>query len=503
VQQLSVTDTTLLNLETPTSIGHVSSVAILDPSTCPVPFTFEHLTERVAARLPALPQFRRRLYEVPLGLDRPYWIEDPDFDLDYHLRHIAVPAPGDDRRLADLVARIHERHLDRRRPLWEIYLIEGLADGRVAVLSKIHHAAIDGITGQEVLAALVDTEPDAPAVTVEDTWRPEQPPAEAGLLVRTVARSMLSPYRILVRSARLARQLPAIGPVFANALFYLGRAGSAEELIDHPGVAAPRTSFNRAIGAHRRWAFTSVPLAEVRSIRDDANNGPGGVLAHGAPVSVNDVVLAVCAGALRRWIQGRETLPERSLAALVPVSVSVRRPDGETEHRVAGTITTLATDHDDPVERLTAISEAMLVVRDHNAVPAQALKDIGQLTPPSVAALAGRLVARTGLAERFHPPFNVVIANVPGPDVPLYAAGARVVAHHPISPILDGVGMNLSVTSLGGQLDFGLIADRDLVPDLWDLAECIPAALEELRAEVAAHSLRVLDDHTVTAVRTR
>jgi diacylglycerol O-acyltransferase len=301
-----------------------------------------------------------------------------------------------------------------------------------------------------------------------------------------VVRSVASPVRLLTRTARLAREIPAIGPAFTNALLYLGRAGSVEELIDHPGVAAPRTGFNRAIGPHRRWAFTTVPLAEVKAIRDEANHGVGGVPGLGPPVTVNDVVLAVCGGALRRWVAGREELPDRSLAALVPVSLAVRRDDGEVEHRVSGTITELATDVEDPVVRLARISEAMLVVRDHNAVPAQALRDMGQMAPPSVAALAARLVARTGLAERFHPPFNVVIANVPGPDVPLYAAGAQVVAHHPISPILDGVGMNLSVTSLAGKLDFGLIADRDLVPDLWDLADTIPVALAELHAAVVA-----------------
>lgn len=478
MQQLSVADTTLLNLETPSSTGHVSSVAILDPSTCPQTFCFERLRDRLMARLPAVPMFRRRLWEVPLGLDRPYWVEDADFDLDYHLRHIAVPPPGDRQSMADLIARIHERPLDRRRPLWEMYVIEGLAGGQVAILSKIHHAAIDGVTGQEVLAALVDTEPDAPAVIVPDTWRAEEPPRDRDLLIRTGVRSMLSPYLMFLRGLRLARDLPAVGGIFGNALLFLGRAGSAEELIDHPDISAPRTHFNRSIGPHRRWAFVSVDLSLAKDIRRRAQRTL-------PEVSVTDVVLTVCAGALRQWLDAHHDLPDRSLAALVPVSVATRRADGTVEHRVSGTIVALGTELTDPLERLTVVTESMSIVREHQAVPARTLRTFGELTPPSISALAARLVARTGLAERFHPPFNLVIANVPGPDLPLYAAGARILAHYPIASILDGVGLNISVTSMAGRLDFGFVADRDLVPDLWELADLVDVSFDELAHAVS------------------
>ncbi|MDH4170528.1 MAG: wax ester/triacylglycerol synthase family O-acyltransferase [Acidimicrobiia bacterium] len=477
MQQLSGIDASFLSLETGGMLGHVSGLVVIDPSTADPPLNYDDWHREIEARLHLVPPFRRRLVEVPLGLDFPYWIEDPHFDLDYHLRHIALPAPGDREMLADQVARIHSRPLDRARPLWEMYLIEGLEGGRAAVMTKFHHAAIDGVSGAEILAALVDLEPTpSPPPPPDTVWTPEAAPDPARMLAKGAVSLMTQPARAVRFGYRTARSLPGlgalVGPGLAN---ILTSPGQAPELLRRPDALAPRTPFNHSIGRHRRLAFAQVSLEQVKAVKNR----------HG--VTVNDVVMAMCSGAIRAWLGEYDHIPERTLVAMVPISVRDAANQHDIGNHVSSLVCSLATDVEDPIERLRTIHEAMAGVKEqHDALPADILSDATTFATPAIAGLASRLVARTRLADRINPLFNVVISNVPGPPVPLYTAGARIEADYPVSAIIDGVGLNITVMSLDGHLDFGLVACRDLVEDLWFMADALQGQLDLLDEAPAA-----------------
>jgi WS/DGAT/MGAT family acyltransferase len=395
---------------------------------------------------------------VPFGLDHPYWIEDPDFDIEFHVRELALAAPGDDRQLAVQAARLHARPLDRRRPLWEAYLIDGLQDGRQAVYIKVHHAAIDGVSGVDLLAALMDTSPEPREPAEPDPWRPEAEPQAARLLARSAVSLATHPVRVAQVSAGILRSLPALATSPARpALPLIDRFLMRSDrgvILPAPPLIAPPTPFNKNIGPHRRWAFTSVSLADVKAIKNAAG------------VTVNDVVMALCAGALRRWLQNHDALPDGPLVASVPVSIRTEGQRGAHGNRVSAVIAPLPTHVADPAARLAAVHAAMRAAKDqHNALPAELLTDIAQFSMPALANRASRLATRLRLLERV-PPFNLIISNVPGPTVDLYLAGARLDAIYPISAIADGQGLNLTVMGSNGKLNFGALADRDLVPDV-------------------------------------
>ncbi len=471
VQQLSGLDAAFLALDSPTVYGHVGSVSILDPSTSPEPLTLERMTRMVESRLPLIPPFRRKLVTVPLGLDQPYWIEDPDFDIEFHVRELALPAPGNNRQLADQAARLHARQLDRSRPLWELYLIHGLEGGRVAVYSKVHHAAIDGVAGNDIVSALMDLSPEGRDVPSGEPPHAGERPTGVGLLARSALNGLRQPMRATRFSAGLLGSLPAVVtsparpqiPVVDRLIPKRGRTA----VLNTTPLRAPATPFNKNIGPHRRWAFGCLPLAQVKEIKK----------AQGT--TVNDVVMAVCAGALRTWLLAHGELPAGPLIAAVPVSVRTAEEAGAAGNRVSALLAPLPTHLDTPLERLEACHEAMRAAKDqHEALPANLLSDVAQFAMPAVANQAGRLAARLKLMERANP-FNLIISNVPGPAVDLYMGGARLEGIYPMSAIADGQGLNITVLSLGGQLHFGVIADRDLVPDV----DLLMTALEE---EVAA-----------------
>jgi diacylglycerol O-acyltransferase / wax synthase len=458
MQQLTGLDAAFLALDSPTAYGHVGSVSILDPPEGGEALTLERLTELIESRLHLVPPFRRRLVEVPFGLDQPYWIEDPDFDIEFHVRELALPAPGDDHQLAVQAARLHARPLDRRRPLWETYLIHGLQGGKQAIYVKVHHAAIDGVSGNDLLAALMDTSPEPREIDEPDPWRPETEPGAAQLLARSAASLATNPVRAARVSVDIVRSLPAvIGsparpwlPLIDRFLLRRNRG----VVLSAPPLIAPATPFNKNIGPHRRWAFTSVPLAEVKAIKNAAG------------VTVNDVVMALCAGALRTWLQKHDALPDGPLVASVPVSIRTEEQKGTHGNRVSAVITLLPTHLADPAARLAAVHEGMRVAKEqHNALPADLLTDIAEFSMPALANQANRLATRLRLLERV-PPFNLIISNVPGPNVDLYLAGERLDGIYPLSAIADGQGLNLTVLGSNGKLNFGALADRDLVPDV-------------------------------------
>ncbi len=491
IEQLSGMDTSFLTLEEGTNaVGHVTGVLILDPTTSPEPFTFERFSHHLISRIGHLKPFRRRLREVPLGLDRPYWVTESEVDFAYHLRHVAVPGEGGRSDFADLVARIHARPLDRTRPLWETYMVDGVHGDRIGVITKIHHAAIDGISGQEILGQLVDLSPETEVREPVRYLNPEPTVSPEDLTRRALKSFLLSPTRVARTAWAFSKALPILGPAFAQSKPGRGTVESLREL------AAPRTPFNATIGPHRRWSYVSVTLDDVKEVKNEAGT------------TVNDVVLAICSGVLRKWLIHHHALPDRDLLAMVPLSVRSKSEAHAIGNHVSFAVADLATTVEDPVERLDRIHHAMNDAKaSHETLPANILTDISQIAPPAVSALASRLIASTHLADRLTLPFNVVISNVPGPPVPLYLAGAEILGNYPVSAIVDGVGLNITVTTTNGMLDFGFVSDRDLIPDLWMMADTVLESLNELKLALgldeAKRARLLITEEAITARQRR
>jgi diacylglycerol O-acyltransferase / wax synthase len=473
MQQLTGMDASFLALETANTTGHVGGLSVLDPSTASEPLTLARLTEVMAERLPLVPVLRRKLLNVPLGLDQPYWIDDADFDIEYHVREIALPRPGSDAQLTEQVSRLHARPLDRSRPLWELYLITGLARDRAAVYSKIHHAAVDGVSGTELLTVLFDLTPAGREPPAAEPFQPERPPPLPILVAMAAIRLAWRPVQTIRITNELVRLLPALAPpasTLAGEILGLNR-GDGSVIATRPG-RAPATPFNRAITPHRRFAFRSVDLGTVKTVKK----------AFG--VSVNDVVMAMCAGALRRWLADHDALPGQPLVAMIPVSVRDPAGQGALGNRVSAMLAPLPTDVTDPGLRLQIVHSATQAAKAQQAEIPQGLVDqISDFAVPALTARAARVVFATGLLHRL-PPFNVTISNVPGPNVPVYMCGARLIAHYPVSVVTDGQGLNITLVGYLGQLHFGLVSSRELVPDIDKLAGYLPEELA-LLAEAA------------------
>jgi diacylglycerol O-acyltransferase / wax synthase len=485
MRQLTSLDAQFLAVESARTYGHVGGLAVYDPATAPGgDLTIPDICRLVGERIHMLPPFRWRLVGVPLGLDHPYWVEDPDFDLDFHVRESAVPPPGDDRRVAETVARIFARPLDRTRPLWELYLIHGLQGGRVALLTKLHHSVVDGVSGNEILAVLLDPSPEGRELPPrEDGGTGERVPGELEMLGRGLLGLPLQPLRAL-RSAPTALSnltelpganafpgVPRITRGVAAARRRLGLEHADPAILEATTARPPRLSFNRRISGHRRFSFGQLSLDTVKAIKNEAG------------VTVNDVVVALCAGTLRGWLKERDELPRQPLVAMVPVSVRTEQQAGTFGNRVSMMIVPIATDEADPKRRLKRTHELLLGAKTrHKAVPANLLTDATSFIPPAVASLAARTTME--VMGRTRPPVNLVISNVPGPRSPLFLAGAKLEAHYPVSVVVDGVGLNITVMSYLDHLDFGLVADRDQVDDLWTLMDRLTRSLEELTEAV-------------------
>ena len=459
MQQLTGLDASFLALETANTTGHVGGLSILDPVGAPKPLTLARLTEVMAERLPLVPVLRQRLLNVPLGLDQPYWIDDPDFDIEYHVRELALPRPGSDAQLNEQVSRLHARPLDRSRPLWEIYLITGLAKKRAAVYTKIHHAAIDGASGAELLTVLLDLSPAGRELPPVEPWHPEKAPSWAELTARATAKAAWRPVQTVRLTNEMVKVLPTLAPAvntLVGGMLGLNRGDGA--VIPTTLGRAPATPFNKPITPHRRFAFRSVDLDTVKKIKNVFG------------VSVNDVVMAMCAGALRRWLAGHDALPDQPLIAMIPVSVRDPASKGAMGNKVSAMLAMLPTNVTDPGRRLEIVHQATRIAKAQQAAIPQGLVDqISDFSPPALTARAARVVFATGLLHRL-PPFNVTISNVPGPNVPVYLCGARLLAHYPVSVVTDGQGLNITLVGYLGQLHFGLVSCRELVPDLDALA---------------------------------
>ncbi len=460
LQRLSGLDASFLYLETPSQPLHVCSVLELDASTIPGGYTFERLRDELSLRVKAIPSFRERLANSFLNLDHPVWVEDEHFDIDRHLHRIGLPAPGGRVELGEICGHLASLPLDRRYPLWETWVIEGVGGtdarngGRLAVLTKVHHAAVDGVTGANLMSQLCSTEPDAPA--------PEPVDDEFGATNQLrIALGGLGNF--VTRPLHLATKvIPATVSTVVDTVQRAvgGRAMAAP-------FAAPQTKFNASITAHRNVAFAELDLEDIKTVKNHFG------------VKVNDVVMALVAGVLRHYLLDRDELPESSLVAMVPVSVH-DRSDRPGRNQVSGMFSKLETQIEDPAERIRAIAAANTTAKEHSsAIGATLLQDWSQFAGPAIFGVAMRVYARSRLTEA-RPVHNLVISNVPGPQIPLYFLGAEVTAMYPLGPIFHGSGLNITVMSLNGKLDVGLIACPELLPDLWDLADDFAVGMKEL-----------------------
>ena len=458
-ERLSGLDAAFLYAETPTLHMHVALVAVLDPATVPGGYSFRRLRQLVDERIALAPVFGRRLVEVPFRLGHPVWVDDPEFDIDNHLRRAALPSPGGMRELAEFSADVISRQLHRDRPLWEMWIVEGLEGDKIGVVAKIHHSTIDGVSGAELLGVLLDLEPEpaerpAPTPRHPDT----RVPSPFELLSQASLAGITSPCDAGRTLARTARHLLDVGRIRRNS----PDAGALP-------LTAPRTSWNVAIHARRRVAFAAASLADVRRLKDAAGT------------TVNDVVLAVCTGALRTYLLAGDELPATPLVAVIPVSVAPEVAELKGSNRLSAMFVTLPCQEDDPLERLRVVQASTRGAKEeHRALGAGTLRDWTEHATPSLFAAAARMYTSMRLSERHRPVANLVVSNVPGPGVPLYLGGSRLLGMFPLGPVMDGMGLNLTVMSSENVLYWGLASDARAVPRLWDVAAAIPRALAEL-----------------------
>jgi diacylglycerol O-acyltransferase len=459
VERLTGLDAGFLYMETPTLHMHTLKISVVDPSDVPGGYSFRRFKDVLEQRLHLLPPFRRRLVEVPLRLHHPVWIEDPDFDLTQHVRRVGCPAPGGMREFAELVSDIASRQLPRDRPLWEIWVVEGLEGDRIAFVAKIHHCVADGVAAASLLANVAL---DIPAQPSGDGWRAEAVPDRWDLL------------RDALRD--LGRELSGFPRLLATTLRNMARVRRRRRETDlTPPLPfdAPNTHFNTSLTAHRSFTMASLSLEDVKKVKD----------AFGA--SVNDVVLAIVAGALRVYLYERGELPGKPLVAGVPVSTAAE-PDRLGGNAVSNMFTALRTDIEDPVERLIAIRDVTKAAKElHNVLGAEMLKDWSEITPPRPFAWFMRWYSRRDLASKHRPPINLVVSNVPGPTSPMSIADARIVALYSMGPILEGIGLNVTVWSYVDSINFGLVSCPEFAPDLWALTDALSDELAVLvkRAE--------------------
>jgi diacylglycerol O-acyltransferase / wax synthase len=458
-ERLTGLDASFLYLETPTLHMHVAMVVVIDPATVPGGYSFRRIRQLIVDRIPLLPVFQRRLVEVPLRLGHPVWVDDPDFDIDNHLRRAALPSPGGMRELADFAADVASRQLHRDRPLWEMWVVEALEDGKIALVAKLHHSTIDGVSGAELLGVLFDLAPDPPELAHQGERQLDlRVPSSFELVSQAVVANLFRPIEVGRMAWRTTLAIAGIRKV--------RQTGPGKAAIP---LRAPRTSINASVHARRRVAFAAASLADVKKVK----NAMG--------TTVNDVILAMCAGALRTYLLAGDELPDIPLVAVVPVSVTPEMADLKGSNKVSAMFVQLPCERSDPLERLRAIHEGTKGAKEeHKALGAATLQNWAEHATPNVFAAAARLYTRMKLADRHRPVANLVISNVPGPDFPLYLGGGELLAMFPLGPVMDGMGLNITIMSYRGVLYWGLASDSRAVPRLWDIAAAIPAALAEL-----------------------
>ena len=459
--RLAGIDAAFLYLETPSAHMHVVGTIIVDPasgSTSALANPNAAIERTIAARLAAIPRMRRRVVEVPLGLEHPVWVDDPTFRIRNHIRRRTLRGAGSQRQLTDLVGKIASSPLDRSRPLWELWSVRGLAGGRLALVVKVHHAAMDGSTGTDVLAQLLDLQPcEQPQRVPRSKPIAGGPLPSAAALVRSAVTSWSE------RPMKLARALGDTG-LFAYRALFEREQGPPPTL----PFTGPRTVFNEPISSERAVAFGSVPLADIKAIKGQLG------------MTVNDIVLAGCTMTLRHYLQEHGGVPARPLVASIPVAVS-HADQSDTVNRVSAMCVGLPVQIEDPLAQLQAVAaDAARGKQLQRAVGPSLVQRWAQVLPPGLVAQGAQLFWRYRLAGRMRPLHSLIVSNVPGPRVPLYAAGARVVEVYPLGPILEGAGMNVTVFSYEDSVHFGIITCRRAVPDPAPIARGFEAAVAGL-----------------------
>jgi WS/DGAT/MGAT family acyltransferase len=468
MEPLAGMDAAFLSLETSTTPMHVGAVMVLDPpegtrSLFSPSTRYAQVRRVISQRLHLVRPLRQRALRLPLGLHHPVWVDDPDFELDDHLSRASLPSPGGRRELDAFVAAVMSRQLDPDRPLWEMYLVEGLEGERTALIAKVHHAILDGVSGASILAAFLDLNPRARVVPLSSgRWDPAPLPRSTQLLRHAAASLSHQPGAALTT---LQAGVEAVADLGMHNRLLQSRG-------DHPPPAffsAPRTSFNGAVSKRKRFSSLCVPLDDAKLVRR--------VFA----CTVNDVILAGVAGGVRRLLDSRGETPDQALVAMVPVST---RPEGEGEtlgNQISAMLVSLATDIDDPVQRLLSVSAGADVAKEQERLHrGRLIGDVAQLAVPAMATRLARAVAGTRLFDRVRPPANVTVSGLKGPEFPLFCAGSRVAAMFPVGPVAEGIGLNITVLSYLDELHFGLLGCRKHLPELDDLTVHIDDALGEL-----------------------
>jgi len=451
--RLTGLDSSFLHLERDAAHMHVAGCMVFEGHAP----AYEDLVAEIVTRLYLVPRYRQRLAFVPLNQGRPVWVDDPHFNVTYHVRHTALPRPGGDQELKRLCGRVFSQALDRARPLWELWMVEGLSDDRFAILSKTHHALVDGVSGVDIATVLFDTSPDPmPVARPDQEWVPKPLPSSAQLLAdallerATVPGEIVRGVRATVRGPRQVARKAGEALVGVGAMAWTGLN------------AAPPSPFNVRIGPHRRFTWVRGDLSEFKAIK----NTLGG--------TVNDAVLAVVSGALGRYMRIHGDSTDVALKAMIPVSVRADVERGALGNRVAAMWASLPVGITDPVKRMRRISSAMKDLKESGqAVGAQVLTELSGFAPPTIMAQAARLQARQRL-------FNLVVTNIPGPQVPLYMLGRELDALYPMVPLAENTALGIAIMSYNGQLNFGLVSDFDALPDVEVLADELRSSIDEL-----------------------
>ena len=458
MEQIPGSDAIFLAMDTDTVYGHVGALTLLDVSEAP-DFSLQRMKEVTAERIGQAPRFTMKLHPVPFDLDRPYLVEDPYFDVDNHMHRIAVPSPGGMHELAELVGHLFAQHLDRRKPLWEMWLIEGVEGGKVAMFAKNHHCLVDGVSGAGLSELLLDMQPDPPPRARgprAPRRRAETPPSDLQLTLRGMANVMRTPFSLARYAFQMARQVGVMLPYLRE-----------PEIPSFTG--APQVSFNGPIGPQRAFSCASIPLEDVKDLKKHFD------------VKVNDVVLELTGSAVRRYLLAQGELPDEPLVAAVPISTRAEGDD-TIGNQVSATSVSWATDIADPSERLQQIHKNATKAKEmEKAMRAKEIQALGDTAPPGLINLAWRAIAAADVPV----PANATVSNVPGPPMPLYTCGARIENMYPLSILVPGNGLNITVMSYRGHIDFGFTVDPELIPDPWYLAEGIEIALQELKEAAA------------------
>ncbi|OUS26908.1 hypothetical protein A9Q99_16990 [Gammaproteobacteria bacterium 45_16_T64] len=461
MERLSGLDASFLYMETRTMLMHVAFIAVCDGKDMPGGYSFRKIYDQIDVRTQREPVFRRRLIEVPFDLHHPLWIDDPEFNITDHVYQYTLPENATRADLGHKIGRIMSKPLDRTRPLWELWVIEGLEDGQFALMMKIHHAVVDGVSGTDLMGKLFDHEVVTTIPTIKRRAVGEPIPSNKELLSRALRSRVGGPKRFLKLLGESATGI--------SALVKKRLKEDAEDRSTGP-MSAPRTHFNRSIGPNRDVAFAELSLADLKKVKN----------ATGA--TVNDVVLCVCGSALRNYLQMHDDLPRKSLVSMVPVSVRKPSETTVTNNQVSGMWATLATHVEDPLERLALIQKETKGAKDdHDAIGADLLQNWAEVNTPAAFNLAVRMYSSWGIADVIAPVHNTIISNVPGPRKPLYFAGCRIDTLYPLGPVMEGVGLNISLASYQDRVGFAIHVDADLVKDAVVFPALVDQALQDLK----------------------